>query len=262
MARNALKSGMHSTNPTAGGEPDGEFENYLERCWDYFKPVGAPEEDIVQDIAMIDWRNRRVVRAETAAIDAEYAKIENPKSYADISAYKSSMELLYEQFDYDMRRCVELLKSLKNLDGEALLTDPDWEGALVLVSVSGLNIPKDLINRTLVKRSWTAGTLRNALHKLAESVGLTAGDLFQAMVDVGRAELARIDRRDTDMEFRRKALERNAILPPPAELDRIIKIESHFARRKAKLLNQLEVLQRYRTGQEVGPLLRVDLVSE
>jgi hypothetical protein len=253
---------MHSTNPTAGGEPDGEFENYLERCWDYFKPVGAPEEDIVQDIAMIDWRNRRVVRAETAAIDAEYAKIENPKSYADISAYKSSMELLYEQFDYDMRRCVELLKSLKNLDGEALLTDPDWEGALVLVSVSGLNIPKDLINRTLVKRSWTAGTLRNALHKLAESVGLTAGDLFQAMVDVGRAELARIDRRDTDMEFRRKALERNAILPPPAELDRIIKIESHFARRKAKLLNQLEVLQRYRTGQEVGPLLRVDLVSE
>lgn len=66
--RNAIKSGIYS-DFLLTRESDREYRQLLEGFWEYWKPEGKPECTLVERLAMLLWRSRRVPQAEAAVIE-------------------------------------------------------------------------------------------------------------------------------------------------------------------------------------------------
>jgi hypothetical protein len=65
--RNALKDGIFSTVAVIEGESRADFENLLDGLREYFLPVGALEEILVEKLAVLFWRERRLLIADGKA---------------------------------------------------------------------------------------------------------------------------------------------------------------------------------------------------
>lgn len=65
---NAVKHGILSNAVLEDRESKAEYDGLLKGCIDYFQPVGAPEEILVEKLATLFWRYRRLLRTETVKI--------------------------------------------------------------------------------------------------------------------------------------------------------------------------------------------------
>ena len=63
-SRNSLKLGIFSKVVVLEGEPGAEFDSLLNGFRDYFEPEGRLEEFLVEKLAVIVWRHRRLVIAD------------------------------------------------------------------------------------------------------------------------------------------------------------------------------------------------------
>lgn len=68
VSRNAVKHGLLSTNLVVEGESHEEFSELLRLLADEFQPVGLVEHALVERIGIAIWRQRRLVRAESAEV--------------------------------------------------------------------------------------------------------------------------------------------------------------------------------------------------
>src|ERR1700676_2694413 len=73
---NAIKHGIFSNVVVLKGEPQAEFNALLNGLRDSFQPVGMVEELLVDKLAALLWRNRRLLIAEGAEIRARSEFIE------------------------------------------------------------------------------------------------------------------------------------------------------------------------------------------
>ncbi len=65
---NAVKKGIFANVVLEGHESKAEYQKLVKAFVNYFKPVGAPEEAEVEKMAMLNWRQRRLVQAELAEL--------------------------------------------------------------------------------------------------------------------------------------------------------------------------------------------------
>ncbi len=76
VGRNATKHGIFSETILKGRESRSEYQALLAGLTEYFQAEGTMEELLVQKLCTLLWRQRRLLRAECAAIEsAESAKI-------------------------------------------------------------------------------------------------------------------------------------------------------------------------------------------
>ena len=68
VSRNALKHGLLSRHLIAEGESQEEFSDLLRLLLDEFQPVGLVEHALVERVGVAIWRQRRLVRAESAQV--------------------------------------------------------------------------------------------------------------------------------------------------------------------------------------------------
>ena len=68
VSRNALKHGLLSRHLIAEGESQEEFSDLLRLLLDEFRPVGLVEHALVERVGVAIWRQRRLVRAESAQV--------------------------------------------------------------------------------------------------------------------------------------------------------------------------------------------------
>lgn len=68
VSQNALKHGLLSRHLIVEGESQEEFSELLRLCSDEFKPIGLVEHALVERIGIALWRQRRLVRAESAEV--------------------------------------------------------------------------------------------------------------------------------------------------------------------------------------------------
>jgi len=65
---NALKHGFLSKKVVISSkhiqESTDDFQTLVAECWEYFQPVGRPEELLVEQIAVCFWNGRRAIRCE------------------------------------------------------------------------------------------------------------------------------------------------------------------------------------------------------
>lgn len=68
VSRNALKHGLLSSHLIVAGESQEEFSELLRLLSDEFQPVGLVEHVLIERVGIAIWRQRRLVRAESAEV--------------------------------------------------------------------------------------------------------------------------------------------------------------------------------------------------
>ena len=96
VSRNAIKHGIHAIHPVviADFESVEEWDDFYEGYRESLLPEGAVEEDIVYNLATNRWRQRRVIHAETAAINEQVWQTAGDLGLSD--AYANSITKEYE----------------------------------------------------------------------------------------------------------------------------------------------------------------------
>ena len=269
VSQNAVTHGIHSPDPVAGGESEADWDAFYQGFCETFRPVGVPEEETVREMAMTKWRLRRVIKAETADMNARFDAIDDPTSYPGPSEEDS---LPYFGPNRSVvERGVEVLEALRSPDGDFDLIDPDWDAALALIELTmGLDDEDDEDDEELPEEGFTKDSFLDYLTRAARSHKSMAEqwiaetleevpDYIDAMERHAAAQAEKVALAELERQRLRRYLERAALLPSPEMEARLWRAEAHLDRRFAKLLSQLELLQRMRTGQDVPPPVRLEI---
>jgi len=121
VANNAVKHGLFSKHLVLSDENPEEYQLLLDRLQTELNPVGILEQSLVERIAVTLWRQRRLVRSETAHIE-----LSNKPSII-VSAVNSEMGLQHsddkiienELIDFDQEHyqwCQSILQEFKQID--------------------------------------------------------------------------------------------------------------------------------------------------
>lgn len=100
---NALKHGIFAKTVVLKTESRADFDNLLNRFQEYFDPVGAVEATLVEKLALLFWRHRRVMAAEVTAIEERtaggamgYWRL-SPEATDSVLRYEASIERAIER---------------------------------------------------------------------------------------------------------------------------------------------------------------------
>jgi hypothetical protein len=125
VAGNAIKHGLFSKNLILADEDPFEYQNLLRLLQSELSPAGILEQTLVERIAVSLWRQKRLIRAETAYIELE----RTPKNI--VAGVNQELNLTYTdnplseadliEFDVDHQQwCQTVLKEYETIDTENL----------------------------------------------------------------------------------------------------------------------------------------------
>jgi hypothetical protein len=234
---------------------------------DDLKPEGTLERLLVDQLATILWRKRRLLRAEAAEIEKTIQY-----QYADtLNAYASDMwdrvrsgeatggMLKHQDNPWILREALVMLKVVRcGLEQHGFTGDP-WD-PWILRRLYGLDhedaAPFGTVFHLYLSFSKEAGDNSN---RAAES----PEDSKKKMLEILDQEINRLqDLFDHCVRFGLERSEYNkvaALVPPPAVSERLLRYGTHLSREFDRALSQLEHLQRMRLGQPVIPPINLRL---
>jgi hypothetical protein len=279
---NAVKHGLCAKEVFLEGESPAEFEAFWQGFRNYFRPVGIPEEDLVQERALLKWRSHRVLAAERAEIELE-------RQYNSRAADREK---------HDLEEAVAIEASVDAQTARDRQTFVDTRAAVEIPMpglFASLNNPVILekflsllksLRKSIKMRSFSPDRDHQILNKLfgertpsefrffyslcAEPEPLIKHEQFKKFdlpLDKRRSmflthleetincyeELAR--QMDADSAKREKLESKSAAVPEASRLDRLLRSRTSLDRQSERNLNELLLLQRIRKGQPVAPTL-------
>ena len=265
-SRNALKNGIFSKCLILESESRGEYQLLLDGVRKDLQPEGTVESALVESIAFLLWRKRRLLQAE----NAEISKV---RFFTTLDAYETQEAELWDRY-----RAGETAGGMLR---------PSSNPHLVREAIEILTMYRDLIKNSgfdtdmspfLLKKLYGLdhdgeapwGIYRKflAVSKLA----IAAQNKNEpGVVDTLKNEMIRLFNIELEwlehQELRTRALHERkghfetlaALIPQPAAMDRVVRYETHLSRQFDRLLNQLERVQRMRRGQSPPPTLNVNV---
>jgi hypothetical protein len=265
---NAVKHGIFSEVVLRGREPIEQYESLLCDLTRQFRPEGTLEEVLVEKLAMLLWRHRRLVQTESAEIakvtefveedtrnlryfDAEDR--ENRAGKEDALLHRCTNEFVY-------LRAISLLKDLRGgIKARGVNRVEDCE-FLRRIYGGGAMGPAEGLYLTY---SNFAERVEKVREVKADIPGLSTEN-------VSKGALQFIDLEIEHLEQLKKIVEQNerlrvrytvtaSLVPHQAVLDRLLRYEASLDRSFDRTLNQLERLQRMRLGHAVPPPVKVEL---
>ena len=262
VSQNATKHAITSNSPVAGGEDQAQWESFRDDFAAYYAPVGAPEEVLVNKLALAQWVQFRIIRAEVDSINRERRAMDVRAQSYPVEPVETVVEELLEKVDCDIENAVDLLDRLTLLDASTDVGDQSYDaGALVFAST-----PKRAMDGTTSDEgdAWgpTAGSFRDWISKFSAAHDRTFDQAVETSVRTGRDILAAQKLRAENIEKIRALRAKLTVLPPPVEMEKYIKYDAHQERKIARTLGQLETLQRLRSGQDLLPPIRVAISEE
>jgi hypothetical protein len=102
-SKNALKHGICSTHILVSpGESRTEYDTLLSGLCEHFKPIGTLEEILVEKLAVLIWRYRRLIYTEAAEIRAgaiqwKFDLNSNPNVLDRLPRYEASIERSFDR---------------------------------------------------------------------------------------------------------------------------------------------------------------------
>ena len=264
---NALKHGIFASVVVLEDESPAQFDSLLQGFRDDLRPEGMMEEVLVEKLATLKWRHRRMLAAERAEIqmqqiDSSRTDQREKQQWDEAiklwAARKTPWLGLLARCDNPLilKKCLELLESLKcsieegcydiSLEGviERLLFDELTVSPLVLLLDTRTDFMSgrwDEVQKYVTPlRERKATVLRYLNSKMAYLK-------FKSDWNKESSEL----RGDLELEC--------CGVPEAPRLDRLLRYSSSLERDFDRTLNQLERLQRTRKGQAVPPTLNVNV---
>ncbi|HXM96371.1 MAG TPA: hypothetical protein VOA64_19305 [Candidatus Dormibacteraeota bacterium] len=265
---NALKHGIFSKVVVLKDESQTEFDALLTGLRNDLLPEGTLEEVLVEKLAALLWRNRRLLIAEAAEIRvrADFAEWDEKQSQRENAAGLASVSFnggLVRRIDNPeaLQRCLDLLDELKDKierDGFDLESDE-----MILGKLYGYegDWQDTLFNSYMI---WLKATLSSDEERQQRGFASPqhCKDNFLAEL---KAEIDRLDRYKKEQiavisgKLRLESLRSN--VPDAQRLDRLLRYETTLERNIDRVLSQLERVQRMRLGQPAAPSLNVNVSS-
>lgn len=262
---NAVRHGFLSKAPVIPGlESEDEWEVFRQGFHAYFEPEGAPEVALVDQMASLQWRLKRIPHGEAAMIAARQDRVAThfatAANYRGAPASLAEAELAVEE----ARLACKTLERLPHLNGDAALT-PDEAAAAILAG--GGDTPRLLEAAAAVLPAgvepldflgWTAGLLREALAAMAARVGADPAAFLHRAVELAAERRAEAARRPPEIAAELKTLRRERVLPPLEAMRMIARYETALARQYHQAIDQLAAMQSRRAGNPV-PINRIQV---
>lgn len=264
--RNSIKHGIFSQAALLKGESRAEFDALWNNLRDDFQPEGILEEALVEKLALLVWRQRRLIGAEIAEIQKsnEFQSWDEVARQADgateVSEYGIGHEggLIRRIANAEvLERCLELLKELK--EGIHRYGFDAQSDSQILTMVYGeASSEKQTVFNSYCACHKAAQMSEEERQKreYAEPDECMEGFL----VDLGReiTKLERYKKARSSMETegtRLESVSQQAPLIP--QFDHLVRYEASLERSFDRTLTQLERLQRMRLGKPVPPKIEV-----
>jgi hypothetical protein len=268
---NATRHGIFSSVVVLQKEARAEYESLLNSLWEALRPEGGLEELLVEKLAAISWRHRRLLVAEGAEIqrNTEFlAWDQRSQEQQEAEETKSSSAIQYNdglmrkfQNPEVLERCIALLVELR----QGLETDgfQEEQDTSILRKIYG-NHDESHCGETLYDAYLIWLSTATAEEEERQSAGYaTPGQCQKNMLQDIAGEIRRLksyQKTRASIETSRTKLEilRRGVPDSPG-LDRLLRYEASLERSFDRTLNQLERMQRMRLGQPVAPRIDVNL---
>jgi hypothetical protein len=270
-SRNSIKHGIFSDVPFLRGERRETFESLLRGLHLSIDPVGQLEELLVEKLAMLTWRYRRLLVAENAELTKNTEFLESDE------CEREALEA--ERIGISSSTSINggLMSNIANGD----VLDRCLEYLAVLlerIRVNGFNVNGDveILERLYGDRPQLNETLRefyavwHDTSKVPEAERQLRG--YDDPEQCEKNALIYISEEIRILKAYKKARESNKSertkleilarnIPNTSALDQLLRYEASLERSFDRTLNQLERLQRMRRGQPVTPRIDVNIVS-
>ncbi len=261
---NATTHGIFSRVALLAGESQSEFDSLLEGLRRYFHPKGTLEEILVEKLARLIWRYRRLLTAEVAEIrigiafpcrnkEHQSTRVVTIVETVDGQVHGNLMQAIVDPEILD--KCLGLLRELKTgIDAGGFDTNRD---SAILTKLYGNEANKK--GRLTLNGKYRIGLSKaNCSEEERQKNGSASPEQcerdFLGELD---EEIRRLERYKS-IESERGRLEAlRQYVPDSSQPDRLLRYEAHLERCIDRTLSQLERLQRMRLGQPVLPKLEV-----
>jgi hypothetical protein len=267
---NALKHGLLAKEifiPVGdGAENPEEFNALIEALDTQFKPVGVLEEMLVEKIAVAYWRLRRAYRYEAGLIrdklddaitdfyeNTDYAGHKFTKTDDEIDRDIKQEQENLEIWEKDKEQLTAMLKDGKSLEEIYDWGNWDWltvKAIEVLPEIDEDNPPEPKKMREL----------------LNTQAGWSDEQIWQAHIELcddrmkhHREQILSFEKQKEKNKLRFQVIKQLGSIPSKDELDRLLRYEGAIERQLYKAMNQLERLQRMRSGETVPAPIVADV---
>jgi hypothetical protein len=267
---NALKHGLLAKEIVItvgdGAENPEEFNGLLEDLKTQLKPEETLEEILVEKIAIAYWRLRRAYKYEVGLIRDELDNATD-KFYDKPTYSGDKQNRTDEKIEQDIKQGQESLEAWEKekeqltamrKDGKPLEEIYDWEVRWEELCDKIYHLlPED------EEKDWQPSDIREFLNK---EQGWSDDAIWQAHIEICDGE---IKHQEEEIAALRQEIEKNRLklqvikklgsIPSKDELDRLLRYEGAIERQFYKAMNQLERLQRMRSGESVPAPIEVDV---
>ena len=275
-SHNALKHGIFSECALLPGESRNKYESLLKGFSKALQPMGRLEELLVEKLAVLAWRHRRLLLAEGAEIrrstefwewdqriqQAKQAEEEVLEFALNAGADSSDPDFIQKIQQPDLlERRLELLRELRQAIKSSGFEKERDSSLLDKFYGSDESLREDLRESYDL---WVAPAETPEEERQREGYATPEecknNVLSEVEAEIGR--LQKYQRERTAVESERTNLETlSRKVPASEELDRLLRYEASLERSFDRTLNQLERMQRLRRGQPVAPRLDVNVAT-
>jgi hypothetical protein len=268
-SRNGIKHGIFSEATLLKGESRAQFELLRTQMWETLRPEGIVEELLVDKLASLSWRYRRLLSAERAEIQKNTEFLEwDDRNRKNEEAERIGRRQVVEHENGLISKiqnpeildcCLELLRELREqIKASGLQYEEDTS---ILYRIYGeeqslRETPQD----TYEQWSDTAETSEEERAREGDATPEECKENVLETLDEEIKRLKLFQRKNAALESLRIKIEivRQSV-PEGPDLDRLLRYETSLERAFDRTLGQLERLQRLRLGQPVAPRLEVNI---
>ncbi|MHC4691988.1 MAG: hypothetical protein ACYS67_04540 [Planctomycetota bacterium] len=266
---NALKHGLLAKEVVVtvgeGAENPEEFNALLEDLKTQLAPEGTLEEMLVEKVAVAYWRLRRAYKYEVGLIRQELDTAtddyyDGKTSTSGYSKQKTDSEI-EKEIEQQKETLDSWIKDKKDFirihkQGKSLKDIYDWEGNWEwLFDKYSYLFPDD-------EREWTPKGVREYLNNKDWS----DEDIWQALIEIcdkkvieSTEEIDSLNKQKKKHKLKLQVIRKLGGIPSKEELNRLLRYEGAIERQLYKAMNQLERLQRMRSGDDVPAPVEVDV---
>ena len=259
---NALKHGILSKGLLLKDESRAEYDSLLKGLQEDWKPQGTLETILVENLATLLWRKRRVLQAESAEIakESEFIVADHlerlrleAEEHERLGETSGGM-LRHSYNPFVLNRAMTILTLFRtNLEAFGFQDKDPW----MLRKLYGLDLdqwaPLGLFHCYL---AFQRVFLRCSKAKFRDDIKKDVLSLIDNEIkSLKKREEWFLENEDRRAKYKIAA----AVVPPQGVAERLLRYETHLCREIDRSLSQLERLQRMRLGQPLPPALKVEV---
>ncbi|MEX2247711.1 MAG: hypothetical protein WEC75_13620 [Dehalococcoidia bacterium] len=258
---NAVRHGLTAQAPVIPGvESTEEWEAHRAGLEADLAPAGALEQTLVERIASLSWRIRRVARYECESIAVSRERVEFELARARVWSPDKPASVADAEVRRDAaRRFLDIIEHVRQVPPDTRLATDDVEQILADLAAGADSTREEFwdgIGEATSGGPWTAARLFAAFKAVAAREKWDFATLLVETVARARTIAAGHERAVAEIMEEQDRMGRERLLPDAPTLERIVRYETALNRMLFQALNQLEAAQARRAGAP-APLHRI-----